>query len=39
MYREEKKEEARGKKIRRVQEEEEKIAAEGETYGPGIAPV
>ena len=34
-----KKEEAREKKIRRIQEEEQKIAEEGETYGPGVAPV
>lgn len=34
-----KKEQAKNKKIRKVQEEEEKIAEEGETYGPGTAPL
>ena len=33
------KEEIRERKIRKIQEEEEKIEAEGDTYGAGIAPV
>ena len=35
----EKKEERRMRKIRKIHEEEEKIAAEGESYGAGIAPL
>ncbi|KAK4325248.1 hypothetical protein Pmani_004206 [Petrolisthes manimaculis] len=38
-WREGKKEESRKRKIRFVQEEEKKKAEEGETYGPGIAPL
>ena len=34
-----KKGEQKRRKIKKVREEEEKIAAEGETYGPGIAPL
>ena len=38
-WREDKKEESRKRKIRFIQEEEKLKAREGETYGPGIAPL
>ena len=36
---ESRKEEAKARKIRKVQEEERRVVEEGETYGPGMAPL
>ena len=35
----EKKADEKRKKIKKVRKEETKVAAEGETYGPGVAPL
>ena len=35
----ERKEKVKRRKIQKILEEEEKIAAKGETYGPGVAPI